>query len=246
MRLYFAGIESADEYRLLREASVTDVVVDPGSCMHLDLPQDVAIVLESGTRRLFRQGITRFSVTDWMEKVVTLEDYFRFDMVLAPEVVGNPLMTRQVWERLRGFHDRLVPVWALEASLSLLEHYLGESEVVCVGGLDGVMRRQEQAALVRLEKLCRRWPQRLHIAGCNWLDALEAVKDHARSADTSKWMDGALTDSVIFLHGTRPRLCQASARDVREQLGVRERRDACIFNARVLDEHCNTGMPIAY
>lgn len=214
MIFYFSGVAGTAEMAMLQEAGASRVLVD-----QFDL--DVAahwpgsIALDSGAYRVFRSG-GRLDVLAYLDRAVQAGR--PFDFVTAPDVIGDADATLRNWHLARSRwcgDSRLLPVWPWGAPQAHLELYLDQAEIVGIGGLVPLLRQrrdkdisdkaERQAAnearypvLDQLVSLCAKHPQRTHLFGLCWPEAIEALWHLAYSADSSSWLGGARNGEVIY------------------------------------------------
>jgi hypothetical protein len=95
--------------------------------------------------------------------------------------------------------------------------------------------------LKKLTQLCNDHPQRFHILGCNWILALNELKDTLKSADTSKVLDAARYGTIFFLHSKTGRLTQAPVRSLGAEYAhlLNDREERIIQSAAVMSQYFN-------
>lgn len=244
MEFYFSGVASRAEFNLLLRAGVTHILVD-----QFDLPNIAgwrgSAFLDSGAYKAHKRNL-RLNVSEYLKVVQSCRG---FDRIAALDVIGNQRQSRRNWARMRHVGNGLLPVWHWGSRRDALARYLGEAPVVGIGGLAGLMRakgktKEETESMKRargemmkaLTELCARHAGRFHLFGCNFLQALEQLKDIVASADSSVWLRGRRYRLVIFEHKKTHHLSIAPAR----ALGLESNGDEIsVINARNLEAYLN-------
>jgi len=210
LRLYFSGIASGMEAAMLRDAGVSDVLVDPFDLQHVD--GFARIAMDSGAYRSFKKGVPLPSVPSG-----------DFDFVVSPDVIGDPDASRLAWESDRN----KIPVWHWGEKMELLRWYLSETDnIVGVGGCVMLMRERSKRLWGGLPRIVEKYPGRFHVFGANWIDLLMVLAPNLHSADTSKWLDGARYGEVL----------DEDMKPVKSDLSRRER---CVAYARKMNGYFN-------
>lgn len=138
MRFYFSGVESLAELKLLREAKVSRILVDPTQLSKLDgYLEGLRIALDSGAYRIAKQGgesslvLYAQTVERWVKRGYT------FDFVTGLDVLDDPDGSFQNWEDLGTMGIVSVPVYHLGEDPRYLERYLtgGMNLTDWIGGI---------------------------------------------------------------------------------------------------------------
>jgi hypothetical protein len=82
------------------------------------------------------------------------------------------------------------------------------------------MRDKDARVLDELTELCQQYGKGLHLLGLNWLKAFQRLAPLIRSADTSKWLDGARYGHALFVNSRTGQLSQAPARAIPQYAGL--------------------------
>lgn len=226
---YFSGLASRVEARLFREAGVANVLVDPKDLGNADGFPNVA--LDSGAYRAFKKGAA-LDIAAYLE----LARSRSFAFHVAPDVIGDPVQTRENW--LLHRQPGMAPVWQWGDEVANLERYLDEAPLVCIGGLVQLMRAKDEPMLAQLGEIVAAHGRRLHILGMNWVKAINLLKDHVASYDSSKALDGGRYASRFLVHSRTLKLQQLPAR-VMEDSRDWDREKRILESARVMNDYCN-------
>lgn len=247
MHLYFSGIASKQELGFLQEAQIENLLFDPLDFNKLfDNISDykkkylninglnTRIMLDSGAYREFKG---KFSIE--IDEYKNLAKNHDFDLRVAKDVIGDPKQTFDNWKNHFSpakTSTPYMPVWEYGAPEEYLKAYLDDSPIVGIGGLVPKMREKDNQMLKDLKKLCKQYPGRFHLFGCNWLKAVNHLRDFLYSGDTSKFLDGGRYGHVIFTHAKHGTLSQAPAKF----LGLQDltRADRCIKSAEAMRDFC--------
>jgi len=213
---------------MLVEAGIKHILVDPSDLRYC--PTWEYLALDCGSYRIFKRGGT-LDIPAFLETASSRP----FDFVLAPDRVKNPVLSHLLWEQTKRLYkgeSPLLPVWQYSPNPYFLQKYLGETQLVAIGGLVPLMREKDEEMLRRVIQLCEAYPNRLHILGCNWLKAIERLNDTAYSFDSSKWLDSARYGHLIFTN-TRTKRLSACKQTL---LGLNlTRQELCIQSAKNLE-----------
>ena len=248
MQFYFSGVSSAAERSILEAAGVTHILVDPYQApIVAGWLGDVA--LDSGAYARFKGK--RNPLTD--EERQRVEVLRAWSFRVCDDTIGDPAATLAAWERQRG-EPGIIPVWAWGAPVEHLARYLGESQIVGIGGLVPLMRAATQldpaglAMLDELEALCYQHPGRFHIFGINNLDAIQRLAVSVpvagdlvplgASGDSSKHLDAGRYGQAIFIHATTGALQATRASRLPFAAGW-DRATRCAEAAKAIHEFCN-------
>lgn len=245
MDFYFSGMAGRQEFEMLAAAGVKNLLVDHTDARHIPFPRRIDM-LDSGAYRSFKLGVD-LTVEDFLQTAKTLEP--RADLIVAPDFIGNPAKTFRRWRRIKReiAPKRLIPVWEWASPRKYLDAYLGEAEIVGVGGIARIMRAGDKTkeeiklrdtVTKELLALCREFPQRFHVFGLNYLKAIETLAPWARSADSSNWLRGGRYGYVIFKHTGNNHLTQAPAKFIPEYKNL-DRAGRCIASARNIEAFLN-------
>lgn len=238
MKFYFSGISDVATYRMIAEAKVENILVDPVDAPNVPETRRIGM-LDSGAFRAFRQN-TVIGLDGYLNRVRELEK--RCDLIVAPDVVGDAAGSYRNWRAVKDagvFRDRLVPVWQYNiAPFDHLEKYLSSSRIVGIGGLAKTMREDDTAeqrhrrdlTVKGLTLLAKGFPGRLHIFGLNYLPAIADLAPYCYSCDSSVWLRGARYGSVIFRHTKRGILTEAPAQAIPQYRRL-SREERCILSA---------------
>jgi hypothetical protein len=138
-----------------------------------------------------------FGVARGSGETIRLEDYVAF-VKSCPikvarhfmlDVIGDPEATERNYERHLQLGTTPIPVFTRQRSFDQLHRFLGQAEVVGVGGiakLHPVPRRRYIGQLVRATTKEER--RKLHVLGVAAMDILQAV--HPYSCDATSWVSG--------------------------------------------------------
>lgn len=241
MKLYFSGIAGELELDFLLQAGVDKLLFDPFDLgkMRGKRPDigEYKIALDSGAYREFK-GKQALDIQEYKH----LAESFPFEIRVAKDVIGDPGKTFRNWtEHFSPYVSSFIymPVWEFGAPTEYLQSYLDESWVVGIGGLVPRMREKDEQMLKELKSLCMKHPGRFHLFGCNWLRAINQLKDLLFSGDTSKFLDGGRYGHLVYQErGSKSTyLNQAPARLLDK--GHLNRAQRCIESARAMNEFCN-------
>ncbi|SRR6266498_4614542 len=233
MKLYFSGISGHSEYKMLKEAGVEHLLVDPVDYQYIP-PKRLRVALDSGAYRASKRGYT----PDLEKYLAFTRSHGPFDFAVSLDVIRDPKASRENWERiqqLKRINDPtiFIPVFQWGGESDDLKRYLDEAPVVGIGGLVSLMRNKDEQMLKQLGKLCSTYRSRFHIFGINWLEAIEKLKDLIVSGDSSKWLDAARYRHLIFTNTNTGKLSQAPAEKLEPNLS---REELCIRSARNLED----------
>lgn len=242
MKFYFSGIGDKSTYELLERAAVENILVDQRDAKNIPLSRKIGI-LDSGAYRLFKKN----RQIDFGSYVQALSVWHsRCELIVAPDVILNPEQTYLNWLAITGVplvRDKLIPVWQWQAPTAHLEEYLGEAQIVGIGGLAKIMRAGDKTkaelslrekTLSELTELCAKFPGRFHLFGLNYLKAIEKLAPFAYSADSSNWIRGRKYRFIIFQHSINKHLTQAPARAIPEYKNL-DPDELCIESARNIE-----------
>lgn len=247
MTFYFSGVRSSRELNYLKSAQAKTLLIDPCDYRRLadEIPDDMEVILDSSAYRAFRDGRT-LSLEDWKAEIAGLP-LDRFKYIVAPDIVGDASETMRLWAEATDCSQSelkdlpLMPVWQWGGSRIQLEYFLEESEVVGIGGLIEAMRAKDERMLDRLTALCEEFPGRFHIFGLRWLQAFNAIKRTAYSADSSVWLAGRKYKQLIFTSSTNGHLLRTKAERIKSGLSDDQK---CIESARNIQEHLDNIPPM--
>jgi len=233
MKLYFSGISGHSEYKMLKEAGVKHLLVDPVDYQYIP-PKRLRVALDSGAYRASKRGY----IPDLEKYLAFTRSHGPFDFAVSVDVIRDPKASRENWERLRQLKRSdeptiFIPVFQWGGEPDDLKRYLDEAPVVGIGGLVSMMRNRDEQMLDQLGELCSIYRSRFHVFGINWLEAIEQLKDLIVSGDSSKWLDAARYHHLIFTNTKTGRLAQAPAKALGLTLS---REELCIQSARNLEE----------
>ncbi|MEP0873887.1 hypothetical protein NDA01_29705 [Trichocoleus desertorum AS-A10] len=237
-KFYFSGVASKDEQLMLEQAGITNILVDPIDLKHV-LDWGGSLALDSGEYRRFRHQLAE--VVDIEEYLFKIARSRSIDWMAAPDLFAEPLWTLARWNQIKHWDvPNLVPVWSWDAPLSILHQYLDEAPWVGIGGCVPWMHLQgkenlkaKRENLATLKSLCQQHPNRFHLFGLCWEEAIEVLTPYLHSADSSHWLCGARKGQVIFMNSRTGRLGKAPAKALPfAKDWSREQR--CIENAKVL------------
>lgn len=256
MQFYFSGVASPKELSYLKEADVKRILIDPYDYRRLadDIPDHWDVVLDSSAYRSFKQG-RQLTLEGWKAAIAGLP-LDRFQYLVAPDVVGDPGATIQLWaeatdcsqEKIKALAKagRLMPTWQWGGSRLQLEFFLDEAPVVGIGGLVPLMQddapKDERDRMLRwLTALCEEFPGRFHLFGLRWLKAFNAVKHTAYSADSSFWLAGRKYRQLVFTHEQNGHLLKTKAERVTQEVAEDM---LCIQSARNIENHLENLPPM--
>lgn len=247
MNLYFSGVASTEEARMLQTAGVKLYLSDMQDSVNV--PVDYGeFALDSGAYRAWKAG-KPLETTEWMNSLHDWYDRTRLgtpSFVVMPDILGDWQATWNRWQAVKSIVRRCVPVWQWGAPIGHLEEMIedtkglwwtGES-LVCVGGLVPHFRAQDESVLSDVVEICRKYGQSLHILGLNWLHAIEVLKPLVYSCDTSKWIDGARYGHIIY-QDTRTGHLVYSHKHAHPEFTHATREELCIACAKNLDAYVN-------
>jgi hypothetical protein len=157
MKLFFSGIASESESKMLAMAGVTDLLVDPTDWANLRWRESSSFALDSGAYRAWKKG-TPLDLEDWKRKVDAVlcdvhraegmgkgqrrEQASKLRFVTMPDVFGDPAATYDRWRRIEdqiksfewdslvvnSWHDQVIPVWQWGAPIEHLEEMVAWAE----------------------------------------------------------------------------------------------------------------------
>lgn len=246
MRFYFSGIgkppkrgQLSAEFLLLREAGVRYILVDQLRLPHIGDFRE-GVMLDSAAYYAHKHLVS-LSLTGYLDIAATQGP---FDMMAALDVVMNPKHSHAYWQAAKriGVPTGMFPVWQWNGPPEYLREYLDESEIVGIGGLVELMRNKDEAMLRELISLCTSNPNRLHIFSCSWLRCFKDLRDIAYSADSSKWLDPARRNTIIFPNTRNGHLSQIPMSEALEQSIIETslgREERLVLSARNMDVYCN-------
>lgn len=243
MNFYFSGIKSANEFAMLQKAGASHILVDPTD--YATLPcWDGHIALDSGSYRAFKDG--RCLTPEEYARTLSQFDLTRFDWVITCDVIRDPEQTRNNWISMNRMGLQTIPVWQWGAPVTDMQFYLEHSDLVALGGLVPLLRdkrerkmdkaarkaydAQREEVLSAVEELVSSHPNRFHFLGLCWLKALNQLKPHLVSGDSSLWLEGARYAFIIFQHARSGLLQHAPVGVLSEYKGL-GREERCITNA---------------
>jgi len=237
-KFYFSGVASKEERSMLEQAGINSILVDPIDLKHV-LDWNGSLALDSGAYRQFRQKL--LEVVDLEEYLFEIARSRSFDWVAAPDLFAEPVWTLARWNQIKQWGiPNLVPVWMWDAPQSILHQYLDEAPLVGIGGCVPWLHLQgkenlelKRGNLAKLKMLCQQRPNRFHLFGLCWEEAIEVLTPYLYSADSSHWLCGARKGQVIFMNSRTGRLSKAPARALPFAKDW-NREQRCIENAKVL------------
>jgi hypothetical protein len=237
-KFYFSGVASKAERSMLEQAGISSVLVDPIDLKHV-MDWNGSLALDSGAYRQFRQKL--LEVVDLEEYLFEIARSRSFDWVAAPDLFAEPVWTLARWNQIKQWGtSNLVPVWMWDSPQSILHQYLDESPLVGIGGCVPWLHLQgkenlelKRENLAKLKMLCQQHPDRFHLFGLCWEEAIEVLTPYLHSADSSHWLCGARKGQVIFVNSRTGRLSKAPARALPFAKDW-NREQRCIESARVL------------
>jgi len=232
MKLYFSGIAGRREFEMLETAGVKHLLADQFDLRHVGAGR-AHVALDSGAYRASKKGLS-----------LNLQEYLSFarkngpfDFAVALDKIGDPESSRENWESLRRLKSTddppFIPVFQWGGEEDDLKRYLDEAAVVGIGGLVTLMRDKDMKMLDQLGCVCSIYPNRFHIFGINFLEAIQTLKSLVVSGDTSKWLDGGRYAHLIFKNTRTGRLSQAPVKALKLDLNREER---CIESALNLED----------
>jgi len=255
-KLYFSGVASRREFKLLQQAGVKRIMVDPFDLKNIPADWDGEVLLDSGAYRAFKQPRKALSVEQLVDFV--MEHRQRLTGIVASDIIGQPIAS--VLKSLR-FLVRLeqraveldvrerpwvMAVWQWGASPRLLPVLMQWADVVGIGGCQPWLKARSKAekqqrtenfeALVFLcRSLYQRYGPRTHIFGNCWERSIEALAPVVASSDTSHWMTPKRSGCVVFRHDNG-HLAKAPARVLSEaqRWSLDER---CVESAKAIARH---------
>jgi len=255
-KLYFSGVASRREFKLLQQAGVKRIMVDPFDLKNIPADWDGEVLLDSGAYRAFKQPRKALSVEQLVDFV--MEHRQRLTGIVASDIIGQPIAS--VLKSLRflvQFEQRAVElgvperpwvmaVWQWGASPRLLPVLMQWADVVGIGGCQPWLKARSKAekqqrtenfeALVFLcRSLYQRYGPRTHIFGNCWERSIEALAPVVASSDTSHWMTPKRSGCVVFRHDNG-HLAKAPARVLSEaqRWSLDER---CVESAKAIARH---------
>lgn len=251
MKFYFSGVKSTTELSWLKAARISRILVDPFDFKHilkLTHPLPFALSLDSGGYRVWKQG-GQINLDQYLQLAIS----YPFTWVASPDQIGDAQTSYQNWLYAKQWladHTShpplLIPVWHWATSSYSLERYLDQNWYVGIGALVPFMRRgrskspserrQALEQVLILQALCQDYPQRFHLFGCCWLEALDRLKHTAWGADSSHWLAGAKYGWVIHTSKRTGKLTYTHYRNLNF---ASSRRDRCIACAANLETHLN-------
>lgn len=259
--LFFSGVAGPTEYSMLREAGCTDLLVDPADECNVPADHQGWLFRDSGAYRIHKQGGDidlcayagdlvglgrRYSIVASADVFADVQRSYDNWLALRAKLE----ITFRAARRRQEFY--LLPVYPWgdaehrRCTEQVLGHYLDVAPYVGIGGLvpymrgkavdgrwatDAAAKAARDQAVVELGLLLTRHPGRFHLFGLNYLRGLEQLLPLARSADTSKWLDGGRYGHVIFTNTRTGHLSAAPARAIPEYAGL-DRRGRCVESAR--------------
>lgn len=228
MKIYFSGCAGPSERDMLVAAGVRDYLCDPADYPNLPAERD-AFALDSGAYRAWKAGV-ELDIPTWLHFCQSVEE--EPDFLIMPDVLGDWQATWKRWRIVCEEGINCAPVWQWGAPIVDLDDLCLGNELVCLGGLVPAMRAQDQQVLAEVKAICQDYGSRLHFLGLNWLEAMRQLMPLLKSADTSKWLDGARY-GVVFRPdgdgGIAP-MHKSSA-----SMPNAEREQLCIDCARTMD-----------
>jgi hypothetical protein len=152
MQIYFSGINSTGDYRIVEQAGVSHLLVDQFDLKYVE-NWTGHLALDCGAYKSYKKG---FKVD--IKSYEQLIDSRSFDFAVAVDIIGDPELTRKIWIEMsnqgkRVWTTQLIPVWQYGSDLSLLKMYLDEFYLVGIGGLVPLMRSKNQVMLEDLSGL---------------------------------------------------------------------------------------------
>lgn len=148
MQFFFSGISDRKNYDLLIANGASHLLVDPYDLPNIEGWQGPA-ALDSGAYRLFREGKKK-GVTLELTPAMTAQllrplNLNRFTFTTTCDVVGNPEKTRKNWRTLqREYGLATMPVWQWGAPMEHLAEYMGEADIVGLGGTVPFLRNKKE------------------------------------------------------------------------------------------------------
>lgn len=253
MRFYFSGITSPREYGIIAQLlphSPARLLADQFDMANIMAwPGNLAI--DSGAWRSHREGPT-LDPELYRAKIWSISR--PIDFAIALDVVGDGEQTYDYWRQyFAEDHGRVkwVPVWQWDSNPDYLYAYLTVYKVplIAIGGCVPWMhkpRRQPrhpmaEVNLRHLKDICMAYPQRFHILGLCWPEALRELAPYIASADTSHWL--AQRSGVVMFFNTKGTFTQAPATVLPETKEM-DPEDWNLFSARNLQTFVNTATPI--
>ncbi len=146
-QFFFSGISDIKSYDLLKTNGASHLLVDPYDLANVTIWQG-PIALDSGAYRLFKEGRKKETPIE-LTPAMTAEllrplNLNRFTFVTTCDVIGNPEKTHRNWRTLmRDYRLATMPVWQWGAPVEHLHEYLGESQLVGLGGTVPLLRNKQ-------------------------------------------------------------------------------------------------------
>jgi hypothetical protein len=258
MKYYFSGVMSTAELDILREAGASRILLDLYAWSKLSAGTAFArICLDSGAYRAFKNGGV-LDLDDWASAANPIaESVEHIEMMVAPDVIGNPELTRRSYERILEQYPHIdcIPVWQWGASEDDLQYYLDRCEVVGLGGLVPYLRsrrrdrlpkdarkawdEQRHAVLEQVIEVCQAHPGRFHFFGLGWPPAIKALKSLLYSADGTLWLYPARYGLAVFANTQTGRLSYAPANLISDFKSL-SRRERLVLAVQEMETYFNT------